>query len=157
MIQNYFQIISELRQLKSSQARVYSIFWCLFLSHLGHIFVCQKRLYSHGLSVVLSIRISIALTVKLFFSGLRIRIMAEDNANAEELELNFGTKKPVRVKGGKSSRNGMWNGVRNGIIMQNTIYAGNKLTEERFLFLRQFCKSSSFSMLRTITVNPGHA
>ena len=95
MIQNYFQIISELRQLKSSQARVYSSFWCLFLPHLGHIFVCQKRLYFHGLSGVLSIRISIALTVKLFFSGPGIRIIAEDNANAEELELNFGTKKPV--------------------------------------------------------------
>ena len=65
----------------------------------------------------------------------------------------------VRVKGGKSMEwwNGMWNGVRNGIIMRNTIYAGNKLTEERILFARQFYKSSSFSMLRTITVNPGHA
>ena len=38
----------------------------------------------------------------------------------------------------------MWNGVRNGIIMRNTIYAGNKLTEERILFSRQFYKSSSF-------------
>ena len=46
----------------------------------------------------------------------------------------------VRVKGGKSLRNGIWNGVRNGIIMRNTIYAGNKLTEERVLFY----KSSSF-------------
>ena len=34
-------------------------------------------------------------TVKLFFSGPRIRIIVEDNANAEELEPNFGTKKPV--------------------------------------------------------------
>ena len=50
----------------------------------------------------------------------------------------------VRVKGGKSLRNGMWHGVRNGIIMQNTIYVGNKLTEERILFSRQFYKSSSF-------------
>ena len=50
----------------------------------------------------------------------------------------------VRVKGGKSLRNGMWNGVRNGIIMQNTIYAGNKLTEECILFSRQYYKSSSF-------------
>ena len=50
----------------------------------------------------------------------------------------------VRVKGGKSLRNGMWNGVRNGIIMRNTIYAGNKLTEGRILFSRQFYKSSSF-------------
>ena len=41
-------------------------------------------------------------------------------------------------------RNGMWNGVRNGIIMRNTIYPGNKLTEERILFSRQFYKSSSF-------------
>ena len=52
--------------------------------------------------------------------------------------------KPVRVKGGNSLRNGMWHGARNGIIMQNTIYAGNKLTEERILFSRQFYKSSSF-------------
>ena len=44
----------------------------------------------------------------------------------------------------------MWNGVRNGIIMRNTIYAGNKLTEEGIPFSRQFYKSSSFSMLRTI-------
>ena len=51
----------------------------------------------------------------------------------------------VRVKDGKSLRNGMWNGMRNGIIMRNTIYAGNKLTEERILFSRQFHKSSSFS------------
>ena len=55
----------------------------------------------------------------------------------------------VRVKGGKSLRNGMWNGVRN-IIMRNTIYAGNKLTEERVMFLRQFYKSSSFLMLRIL-------
>ena len=54
---------------------------------------------------------------------------------------NFYT---VRVRGGKSLRNGMWNGVRNGIIMRNTIYAGNKLTEERILFSRQFYKSRSF-------------
>ena len=52
--------------------------------------------------------------------------------------------RPVRVKGGKSLRNGMWHGVRNGIIMRNTIYAGNKLSEERSLFSRQFYKSSSF-------------
>ena len=62
--------------------------------------------------------------------------------------LYFAPKSPsfkaVRVKGGKSLRNGMWNGVRNGIIMRNTIYAGNKLTEERILFSRQFYKSSSF-------------
>ena len=51
----------------------------------------------------------------------------------------------VRVKDGKSLRNGMWNGVRNGIIMRNTIYAGNKLTEERILFARQFYKSSSLN------------
>ena len=49
----------------------------------------------------------------------------------------------VRVKGGKSLRNGMWHGVRNGIIMRNTIYAGNKLSEERILFSRQFYKSCS--------------
>ena len=35
-------------------------------------------------------------------------------------------QKSVRVKDGMSLRNG----VRNGIIMQNTIYAGNKLTED---------------------------
>ena len=50
----------------------------------------------------------------------------------------------VRVKGWMSLRNGMWHGVRNGIIMRNTIYAGNKLIEERILFSRQFYKSSSF-------------
>ena len=50
----------------------------------------------------------------------------------------------VRVKGGKSLWNGMWNGVRNGITMRNTIYAGNKLTEERVMFSRQFNKSSIF-------------
>ena len=56
----------------------------------------------------------------------------------------FSSFLSVRVKGGKSLRNGMWHGVRNGIIMRNTIYAGNKLTEERTLFSRQFYKSSSF-------------
>ena len=56
-----------------------------------------------------------------------------------------GSRCPVRVKGGKSLRTGMWNGVRNGIIMRNTIYVGNKLqTEERVMFSRQFNKSSSF-------------
>ena len=50
----------------------------------------------------------------------------------------------MRVKGGMSLRNGMWQGVRNGIIMRNTIYARNKLTEERVMFSRQFYKSSSF-------------
>ena len=62
---------------------------------------------------------------------------------AEFQSFSF-TLSAVRVKGGKSLWNGMWNGVRNGIIMRNTIYAGNKLTEERILFSRQFCKSSSF-------------
>ena len=38
----------------------------------------------------------------------------------------------------------MWNGVGNGIIMRNTIYVGNKLTEERVMFSRQFYKSSNF-------------
>ena len=51
---------------------------------------------------------------------------------------------PVTVKGGKSLRNGMWNGMQNGIIMRNMIYAGNKLTEKRIPFSRQFYKSSSF-------------
>ena len=41
---------------------------------------------------------------------------------------NLADTLPVRVKGRKSLRNGMWHGVRNGI---KTIYAGNKLTEER--------------------------
>ena len=50
----------------------------------------------------------------------------------------------VRVKGGMSLRNGMWYGVWNGIIMRNTIYAGNKLTEERVLFSPQLYKRSSF-------------
>ena len=50
----------------------------------------------------------------------------------------------VRVRRGMSSRNGMWHDVRNGTIMRNTIYTGNKLTEERVLFSRQFYKSSSF-------------
>ena len=50
----------------------------------------------------------------------------------------------MRVKDGKSLRNGMWNGVRNGIIMRNTMYVGNKLPEERVMFSRQFYKSSSF-------------
>ena len=54
------------------------------------------------------------------------------------------SRKSVRVKGGKSLRNGMWNGVRNGIIMRNTICAGKKLTEERILFSHQFHKSSGF-------------
>ena len=49
-----------------------------------------------------------------------------------------GTGNSVRVKGGMSLRNGMWHGVRNGIIMRNTIYAGNKLTEERILFSSSF-------------------
>ena len=50
----------------------------------------------------------------------------------------------MRVKGGKSLRNGMWHGVRSGISMRNTIYAGKKLTEERILFSRQFYKRSRF-------------
>ena len=60
--------------------------------------------------------------------------------------LIFSRSRPgaVRVKDGMSLRNGMWHGVRNGIIMRNTIYAGNKLTEERVMFSRQFYKSSSF-------------
>ena len=34
-------------------------------------------------------------------------------------------------------------GMRNGIIMRNTIYVGNKLTEECVLFSCQFYKSST--------------
>ena len=40
-----------------------------------------------------------------------------------------------------------------GIIMRNTIYAGNKLTEERTLFSRQFYKSSRFFFLRCGLLN----
>ena len=58
--------------------------------------------------------------------------------------ITFHSVNAVRVKGGKSLWNGMWNGVQNGIIMRNTIYVGNKLTEERVMFSRQFYKSSSF-------------
>ena len=58
--------------------------------------------------------------------------------------VSFMAQVSVRVKDGKSLRNGMWHDVRNGIIMRNTIYAGNKLTQERILFSRQFYKSSSF-------------
>ena len=57
---------------------------------------------------------------------------------------HWSTITPVRVKDGMSLWNGMWHGVRNGIIMRNTIYAGNKLTEERdswnpypFIYLKQ--------------------
>ena len=64
--------------------------------------------------------------------------------------MKVSKQMPVRVKGGKSLRNGMWNGVRNGIIMRNTIYAGNKLTEERVMFSRQFYKAAAFLMLRTL-------
>ena len=51
---------------------------------------------------------------------------------------------PVRVNGGMSLQNGMWHGVRNGIIMRNTVYVRNKSTEERVMFSRQFYNSSSF-------------
>ena len=50
----------------------------------------------------------------------------------------------VRVRGEMSLRTGMWDGVRNGIIMLNTIYGGKKLTEERVMFSRQFDKRSRF-------------
>ena len=42
----------------------------------------------------------------------------------------------VRVKGGMS--------LPDGIIMRNTIYAENKLTEDRVMFSLQFYKSSCF-------------
>ena len=48
----------------------------------------------------------------------------------------------MRLKGGMSLRNGRWRDARNGIIMRNTIYAGNKLTEGRVMFSRQFYNSS---------------
>ena len=50
----------------------------------------------------------------------------------------------VRVKDGMNLRNGMWHGLRNVIIVRNTIYEGNKLADVRIMFSRQFCKSSSF-------------
>ena len=50
----------------------------------------------------------------------------------------------VRVKGRMTLQIGMWHDVQNGIIMRNTIYAGNKLSEECALFLCQFYNSSSF-------------
>ena len=71
IIQNYFQIISELRQLKSSQARsVYSSFRCLFLPNLSlsKTLTFPRTLRRAELSIF---------TVKLFFSGPRIRIIAE--------------------------------------------------------------------------------
>ena len=39
---------------------------------------------------------------------------------------------PVRVKGGMSLRNGMWHGLRNGIIMQNVKY-GQKMAQRNTL------------------------
>ena len=65
----------------------------------------------------------------------------------------IATEAAVRVKGGKSLRNGMWNGVRNGIIVQNTIYAGNILTEERILFSRQFYKEQQFFRCCGLLIN----
>ena len=41
-----------------------------------------------------------------------------------------------------SLRNGMWQDLRNVIIMRNTIYARNKLAKERVMFSRKFCNSS---------------
>ena len=75
---NYSKLFSNFfltSSFQSSQARVHSSFRCLFL-----------LLHSHGLSGVLSIRIWPFLFLRLnyFFSGPRIRIIAEDNANAED-------------------------------------------------------------------------
>ena len=57
----------------------------------------------------------------------------------------------MRVKGRMSLRNGMWHGAQNGIIMRNTIYVGNKLTEERVMFSRQYLiRAVAFLMLRTL-------
>ena len=66
MIQNYFQIISELRQLKSSQARVYSSFRFLFLPHLGlsKTFTFPRTLRRAEYQNVAALLI---FTVKLFF------------------------------------------------------------------------------------------
>ena len=55
--------------------------------------------------------------------------------------LSFKIWNPLRLKGGMSLRNGRWHDARNDII-RNTIYAGNKLTEGRVMFSRQFYKSS---------------
>ena len=57
---------------------------------------------------------------------------------------------PVRVNGGMSLRNGMWHDLRNSIIMQNTRYAGNNLTEEcAFCFRANFLRVPAFLMLWT--------
>ena len=81
IIQNYFQIISELRQLKSPQARVYSRFRCLFLPHLGlsKAFTFPRTLQRAEYQNLVALSI---FTVKLFFSRPRIRIIAEDNLGA---------------------------------------------------------------------------
>ena len=84
IIQNYFQIIFELRQLTSSQpARVFSSFRCLFLLHLGlsKTFTFPRTLRRAEYQNLAALSI---FTVKLFFSGPRIRIIAEDNAHAED-------------------------------------------------------------------------
>ena len=71
--------------------------------------------------------------------------------------LSFGLqifKNSVRVKGGMSLRNAMWHDLRHGIIYAKYDTCGmtlkNKLIEERTLFSRQFYKSASFLMLRTL-------
>ena len=61
-------------------------------------------------------------------------------------------RKPVRVKGGMSLRNGMWHGLANDIIMRNVIYAGA-------LFWRQWTHKQPFFEVAgstTMTIkNPG--
>ena len=83
-----------------------------------------------------------------FFTGKKSDVCSVHvyNYNARTIRMlrALWSYTAVRVKGGKSLRNGMWHGVRNGIIMRNTIYAGNKLTEERIPFSHQFYKSNSF-------------
>ena len=76
-----------------------------------------------------------------FLSGRSVCVFLSNRVSSSGGQVCFVT---VRVKGGKSLRNGMLNGVRNGKIWRNTIYAGNKLTEERVMFSRQFYKRGSF-------------
>ena len=71
IIQNDFQIITELRQLKSSQARVYLSFRCLFLPNLS----LSKTFTFPRSAGMPSIRI---------WRPFLIRIIAEDNANTED-------------------------------------------------------------------------
>ena len=83
-VEKLFKIIFKLFS-NLFQGRVYSSFRCLFLPYWV-IFLFVKNVYiprtlrrAEHQNLALSI-----FTVKLFFSGRRIRIIAEDNANAED-------------------------------------------------------------------------